>query len=141
GDVDIAFTTRTSIDPDRGVAIDRVKASVSSILNHSMRFGLDGKLVPEALRATVQEYVDGYELYDHVLHAGRNPRRMAELGLTDYAMRRSALAGAPRDWIARLEQLAEAGVTKIWTTLGGSPLDRQLRDLKLIGEEVMPRFV
>jgi 5,10-methylenetetrahydromethanopterin reductase len=139
-DVDVWFTTRTAIDPDRDTAIERVKASVSSILNHSMRFGLEGKLVPDALRKAIQEYVDGYELYDHVLQAGRNPKRMDELGLTEYALGRFALAGAPRDWIARIEQLADAGVTGIWTTLGGAGLDRQLRDLTLIGEEVMPRF-
>ena len=89
----------------------------------------------------MQEYVDGYELYDHVLHAGRNPKRMDELGLTDYALRRFALAGTPRDWIARIEQLAEAGATKLWVGLGGSELDRQLRDLRMLGEEIMPRFV
>lgn len=96
--IDLWFTARTAIDPDHDVAIDRVKASVSSILNHSMRFGLEGKLLPDELRARVQEYVDGYELYDLVLQAGRNPKRMEKLGLTDYALRRFALAGTPRDW-------------------------------------------
>jgi 5,10-methylenetetrahydromethanopterin reductase len=140
-DVDIWFTTRNALDVDHDTAIDRVKASVSSILNHSMRFGLEGKLLPEEMKKTVQEYVDGYELYDHVLHAGRNPKRMDELGLTDYALRRFALAGTPRDWIARIEQIAEAGATKIWVGLGGSDLDRQLRDLQMLGAEIMPRFV
>ena len=37
-DVDIWFTTRNALDADHDTAIDRVKASVSSILNHSMRF-------------------------------------------------------------------------------------------------------
>ncbi len=140
-DVDIWFTTRNALDVDHDTAIDRVKASVSSILNHSMRFGLAGKLVPEGLEKTVQEYVDGYELYDHVLHAGRNPKRMDELGLTDYALRRFALAGTPGDWIDRIEQIAAAGATKIWVGLGGTDVDRQLRDLRMLGEEIMPRFV
>jgi 5,10-methylenetetrahydromethanopterin reductase len=139
--VDIWFTTRNALDIDHDTAIERVKASVSSILNHSMRFGLEGKLVPEGLAKTVQEYVDGYELYDHVLHAGRNPKRMDELGLTDYALRRWALAGTPGDWIARIEQIAGAGATKLWVGLGGTDLDRQLRDLRMLGEEIMPRFV
>ena len=139
--VDIWFTTRNALDADHDTAIERVKASVSSILNHSMRFGLDGKLVPEELRATVQEYVDGYVLYDHVLQAGQNPKRMDELGLTDYALRRFALAGTPRDWIARIAELAEAGATKLWVGLGGSDLDRQRHDLRMLGEEIMPHFV
>jgi 5,10-methylenetetrahydromethanopterin reductase len=138
--VDIWFTTRTSLDADRHTAIERVKASVSSILNHSMRFGLDGKLVPEDLRERIQEYVDGYELYDHVLQSGRNPKRMDELGLTDYALRRFAMAGTPRDWIARIEHLAQAGATRLWVGLGGADLDRQRHDLRVIGEEIMPKF-
>ena len=92
-------------------------------------------------RARIQDYVDGYELYDHVLHAGRNPRRMADLGLTDYAVERWALAGAPRDWIARIEQLAERGATKLWVGVSGGDLDAQARCLRLMGEQVMPRFV
>jgi 5,10-methylenetetrahydromethanopterin reductase len=138
---EIWFTTRNALDVDHDTAIDRVKASVSSILNHAMRFGLEGKLLPDEMKKTVQEYVDGYELYDHVLHAGRNPKRMDELGLTDYALRRWALAGNPKDWIARIEQIADAGATRIWVGLGGSDLDRQLRDLTMLGEEIMPRFV
>jgi 5,10-methylenetetrahydromethanopterin reductase len=139
--VDIWFTTRTSLDADHDTAIERVKASVSSILNHSMRFGLDGKLVPDALRGQIQDYVDGYVLYDHVLQAGRNPKRMDELGLTDYALRRFALAGTPRDWIARIEEIATAGATKIWVGLGGGSLEHQLHDLTILGEQIMPHFV
>jgi 5,10-methylenetetrahydromethanopterin reductase len=138
--VDIWFTTRNALDADRDIALERVKASVSSILNHSMRFGLDGKLVPPELRARIQAYVDGYELYDHVLQSGRNPKRMDELGLTDYALRRFALAGTPRDWIARIEQLAQAGATRLWVGLSGGDLDRQRHELRLIGEEIMPKF-
>src|SRR6185503_21229382 len=123
-------TTRCSLHDDSETGIRNVKASVSSILNHSMRFGLDDKHVPDDLRAKVQTYVDGYELYDHVLQEGRNPKRMDELGLTDYALRRWALAGTPRDWIDRIEQIAAAGVTKIWVGLGGADLDRQLHDLR-----------
>jgi alkanesulfonate monooxygenase SsuD/methylene tetrahydromethanopterin reductase-like flavin-dependent oxidoreductase (luciferase family) len=139
--VDVWFTTRTSLHPDRERAIEDVKPSVSSILNHSMRFGLDDKSVPDDLRAKVQAYVDGYELYDHVLHGGRNPRRMEELGLTDYALRRFALAGNPGDWIARIEELAEAGARKLWVGLGGGDLGSQVRTMRLLAAEIMPRFV
>jgi 5,10-methylenetetrahydromethanopterin reductase len=140
-DVDVWFTARSSLHEDRDTAVDNVKASVSSILNHSMRFGLEGKHVPPALQAAVQEYVDGYELYDHVLQAGRNPKRMAALGLTDYAIKRFALAGNPRDWIARIEELATAGATKLWVSVSGGGLDGQLHYMRILGEQIMPRFV
>jgi 5,10-methylenetetrahydromethanopterin reductase len=140
-DVDIWFTTRTSLHEDRVQAIDNVKASVSSILNHAMRFGLDGKLVPDALRQRVQTYVDGYVLYDHVLGTGQNPRRMEALGLTDYAIKRWALAGNPRDWIARIEEIAAAGATKLWISASGGTLDRQMHYMRLFGEQILPQFM
>jgi 5,10-methylenetetrahydromethanopterin reductase len=140
-EVDVWFTARTWLDEDHDRAVENVKASVSSILNHSMRFGLDGKHVPEDLRAAVQAYVDGYDLYDHVLHAGRNPRRMDELGLTRYALERFALAGTPRDWIARIETLAERGVSRLWVGVNGADLDAQLRTMRVMGEHVLSRFV
>jgi 5,10-methylenetetrahydromethanopterin reductase len=140
-DVDIWFTTRTSLDDDRDRAIQGVKASVSSILNHSMRFGLDGKHLPDELRAKVQEYVDGYELYDHVLQEGRNPKRMDALGLTNYAIERFALAGNASDWIKRIEQIAEAGARKIWVSLRATDMDTQHYYMKVLGGQIMSRFV
>ena len=140
-DVDIWFTTRTSLHEDRARALDNVKASVSSILNHSMRQGLDDKHVPNDLRTKIEQYVDGYVLYDHVVHEGRNPRRMDELGLTDYAIRRFALAGNVGDWIARIEELASAGATKLWVGPVGGRLDSQLHYMRILGEQIMSRFV
>jgi 5,10-methylenetetrahydromethanopterin reductase len=140
-EVDIWFTTRTSLHEDRDRAITNVKASVSSILNHSMRYSLEAKYVPADMREKIQTYVDGYVLYDHVLQAGRNPQRMEELGLTDYALRRFALAGNPADWIARIEELAEAGATQLWVSPGGGRLERQLHYMQILGKEIMAHFV
>jgi alkanesulfonate monooxygenase SsuD/methylene tetrahydromethanopterin reductase-like flavin-dependent oxidoreductase (luciferase family) len=139
--VDIWFTTRTALHEDRAKALENAKASVSSILNHSMRQTLEGKHVPDALRAKIREYVDNYVLYDHVVSSGENPRRMEQLGLTDYAMRRFALAGDPNDWIARIEELAGAGATKLWLNAEGGKLDRQLHYMRILGERIMARFV
>ena len=140
-EVDIWFTTRTSLHEDHDLAIKNVKASVSSILNHSMRFTLEGKLVPEDLKPQLQKYVDGYVLYDHVVSEGANPRRMDELGLTDYALKRFALAGNPEAWIARIEELANAGATRLWLNAEGGSLDRQFHYMRMLGEKIMSRFV
>ena len=139
-DIDIWFTTRTSLHEDSATGIENVKASVSSILNHAMRFGLEGKNLPEELKERVQGYVDGYVLYDHVLGAGQNPKRMEAFGLTDYAIKRWALAGNARDWIARIEEIAEAGATKLWIGAGGGGIDRQTHYMRIFGEQIMPHF-
>jgi 5,10-methylenetetrahydromethanopterin reductase len=140
-DVDIWFTTRTSLHENNDTAINNVKASVSSILNHSMRSTLEGKLVPEDIKPKLQKYVDGYVLYEHVVSEGSNPRRMDELGLTDYALKRFALAGNPEAWIARIEELAQSGATKLWLNAEGGNLDRQFHYLRMLGEKIMSRFV
>src|SRR6202021_3105135 len=113
-EVEVWFPTPPALDADRDKAIERIPASVSSILNHSMRFGLDGKNVPTQFRAKIAEYIEGYELYDHVLQAGRNPKRMAELGLTEYGLEGFALAGNANDWIERIGELAALGASRLW---------------------------
>jgi len=140
GEVEIWFTTRSSLHLDRETAIGEVHGSISSILNHAMRFGLEGKNVPEALQRTVQEYVDGYVLYDHVQNHGENPRRMEALGLTRYALDRFALAGTPEDWVERLSALHDAGVRRVWFGPGHYDLDRQIHDMTLFRDRVAPHF-
>ena len=139
-EAEVWFTTRSSLDADRDKAIERSHASVSSILNHSMRFGLEGKNVPSQFRAKIAEYVAGYELYDHVLQAGRNPKRMAELGLTQYGLDRFALAGNAKDWIERIGEVAELGASRLWLSTGNGNLDRQIHYMKVFTEEIMPHF-
>jgi hypothetical protein len=43
-------------------------------------------------------------------------------------------------FLAWIEQLADAGAIRLWIGFGGADLERQLRDLALFGEHVMPRF-
>lgn len=139
-EVEVWFTTRSSLDADRNRAIERIHASVSSILNHSMRFGLEGKNVPGQLKAKIAEYIEGYELYDHVLQAGRNQERMAELGLTEYGLERFALAGNVKDWIERIGELAESGASRLWLSTESGDLDRQIHYMKIFTQEIMPHF-
>ena len=140
-DVPVWFTTRSSLNEDREKSINGIHASVSSILNHSMRFGLDNKSVPGQFRDKIQEYVDGYELYDHVLQGGRNPKRMEDLGLTDYAMDRYALAGNAKDWIERISAIADAGGTNIWFSVEPGPIEQQIHYMKMFEKEILPEFV
>ena len=133
-----AVPGRSSLDADRDKAIERIHASVSSILNQSMRFGLEGKNVPSRFRAKIAAYIEGYELYDHVLRAGRNPRRMAELGLTQYGLDRFALAGNPKDWIERIGELAELGASRLWFSTESGDLDRQLHYMKVFVGQILP---
>lgn len=140
GDIPLWFTTRTSLDEDREKARAAVYDSVASILNHSMRFGLENKSVPTQLRAKIQEFVDGYALYEHQVQHGTNGKRMVELGLAEYAMDRYALAGTVGDWIDRIGALADAGATNLYISVERGNLDRQIHYMKIFAEQIRPRF-
>jgi 5,10-methylenetetrahydromethanopterin reductase len=139
-DVEVWFSCRSVLSEDRDWARNQVKAGASSILNHSMRVGLDGKHVPEELRDSVAAYVQRYELADHVLAKGRNVAAMDECGLTDFALARWGIFGDTDDWIARIAQVAEAGVQRLFLGFGLGDLDRQRHCLKLFGEVILPNF-
>ena len=74
------------------------------------------------------------------LQAGRNPKRMAELGLTEYGIERFALAGNANDWIGRISELAELGASRLWLSTESGDLDRQIHYMKVFTEQVMPHF-
>ncbi len=139
-DVEVWFTTRSSLHDDHDKAIENVMASVSSILHHSMKVSLEDKHVPDELRDQIQAYVDGYVLYEHVQSGGSNPKNMQAMGLADYAIKRFALAGNAKDWIGRIEEIADAGATKLWMNLGGSNPEEAKHYMKVFGEEIMPHF-
>ena len=139
-DVEVWFTARSALHEDRETAHENVYAFVSSILNHSMRFGLEEKHVPGQFRDAVQQYVDEYALYEHIQDGGSNPKHMQDLGLTDYAMERFALAGNPKDWIERIEELAARGATNLWINAERQSLDEQIHYMKLFGKEILPHF-
>lgn len=76
-----------------------------------------------------------------MLQGGRNPRRMEDLGLTDYAMDRFALAGNAKDWIERIGAIADAGGTNIWFSAEPGPIEKQIHYMKMFEREVLPEFV
>jgi hypothetical protein len=61
--------------------------------------------------------------------------------LTDYALRRFALAGNSSDRISRIEAIAQAGATKLRVSLGAGDLASQTRCMRILGTEIMPRFM
>ena len=90
--------------------------------------------------ATGTSPVDGYELYDHILVGGRNPRRLEALSLTDYALERYALAGNVTDWIERIGALADSGGVNIWFSTQHGGIEAQIHTMKLFAREIMPEF-
>ncbi|MER5217651.1 LLM class flavin-dependent oxidoreductase [Streptomyces sp. NPDC002838] len=131
------FTVRSVLDADRETARNRVLPSLASILHHSMRGGVEGRLVPERHHDAVREYVGQYNLADHQRPAGTNELLMERLGLTEFAMTRWGMAGDPGGWIRRISDLAASGVRRMWLANRGS-LPQLEWVLRTFGERVLP---
>lgn len=139
GEVDLWHTCRTDLSEDRETSIARLAASLGSMLHHSMRFGVQGRFVPEELQPKVTEFVDRYVLDDHQAIGGTNDKLLNELGVAGYAFSRWGIAGNAKDWIKRIEQLADAGATQLWLSSRGTMADLQ-GNLRYLGENILPHF-
>jgi alkanesulfonate monooxygenase SsuD/methylene tetrahydromethanopterin reductase-like flavin-dependent oxidoreductase (luciferase family) len=138
-DVDVWHTCRTELSDDREASAAKLAASLSSMLHHSMRFGVEGRFVPEELQPRVREFVQRYLLDDHQAVGGANDRLLTEYGLADYALSRWGIAGNAKDWIERIEEIANGGATQLWLTSRGSIAELQ-RNLRYLGENILPHF-
>ena len=78
--------------------------------------------------------VSGIDLYSI------GPKRMAELGLTEYGLERFALAGNANDWIERIGELAELGASRLRLSTEAGDFDRQIHYMKVFTEQIMPHF-
>ncbi|KAA9160752.1 LLM class flavin-dependent oxidoreductase [Amycolatopsis acidicola] len=132
------FTVRSALDDDREAARAQVRASLASILHHSMRHGVEDRLVPEEFHAAIRDYVRGYTLAEHQSTGGANERLMERLGLTGFAMQRWGLAGDAADWIERIGELRANGIRRIWLANRGR-MPQLKRMLRTFGEDVLPR--
>jgi len=132
------FTVRSVLAPDPDAARAAVRASLASILHHSMRSGVEGRCVPERHHDAIREFVTRYVLGDHQTVGGANEKLLHELGLAEFAFERWAMAGDDRDWTERIAQLEESGVRRIWLANRGT-VTRMRQSLRMFGEKVLPR--
>ena len=54
---------------------------------------------------------------------------------------RSVKESLPSDWIKRIEQIADAGARKLWVNLRAADMDSQQHYMRILGEQIMSRFV
>lgn len=132
-DLDIWWSARPSVAPTVEQAIEEIKGSISSAGNHSMRFGFEGKNIPDDIAPRLQRFVDGYDPTQHQAAASDNVQRMEEAGLTDYFYDRWGVVGDPQGFADRLRELQSRGVHRLWFAWGAA----KLHHFQLIRDEVL----
>ena len=126
-DIDIALAGMICVDEDGGRARDLVRARLANRAHHNFRFTLE--TVPREERAGVERFMAGFDI-SKPLEERADPAL-----ITDYLLRRFAIAGTPGECAARIRVLAEAGVSHVLLTPPMGVFDEVM---DLWGREVIP---
>lgn len=119
-------------------AVEENKMALAASAHHAFRFTLEGKFIPDDLRPQIEKLSASYVPAQHEqLGQTTNARLPDELGLTGYLADRFGIFGTPAQCIAKIEQIAEAGVPNIlFTAFSHDPITA----LRRLGEEVVAHF-
>jgi 5,10-methylenetetrahydromethanopterin reductase len=138
-DIDVWWHARADFGDSVEEATTRLRSALAGMGNRLLRFGHEGKHVPEDLLPALEALQANYEFLHHEEHGGklRNAPLVDELGLRDYLAARFGILGTPDDWVHRLDELAAIGVRQI--AFAGLMNDK-LGFLRTLAGEVAPRL-
>ena len=136
--VDIWWWGHINIGKNRDQAVQDLLPALCAAGNHLTRFTHEGKHIPPELLDSFQKLRTAYQVEDHFNPGGTsvNARIVEDLGLRDYLADRFAIAGSPAECAERIHQLAERGVTHIWTP---PSFTDKMAFMKSWATEVMPK--
>ncbi|HEY7247833.1 MAG TPA: LLM class flavin-dependent oxidoreductase [Xanthobacteraceae bacterium] len=136
-DVDMWWLPLTNVGADRKKAIDEIAMTLASAGSHLSRFTVEGKHIPEHLMEKVKMLGARYNSAQHDKPDSSNRELIKELGLLDYLAERFAIAGTPRDCIAKLEAAIGAGARQFWMSIHFDDKAGFMRDW---ARDIMPAF-
>ena len=126
-DIDIAMAGMIYVHEDGALARDRVRARLANRAHHNFRFTYE--TVPPDELDGVKRFMAGFDI-SKPLEERADPAL-----ITDYLLRRFAIAGTPDECVARIRELAEAGVSHVLLTPPNRDFDAVM---DLWGREVIP---
>ena len=137
GNVDMWWLPLTNVGSDRSKSIDEIAMTLASAGSHLSRFTVQGKHIPEHLMQKVKTLGSRYNPAQHDKPDSSNRELIKELGLLEYLAERFAIAGTPRDCIAKLEAAIAAGAHQFWMSIHFDDKARFMRDW---ARDIMPAF-
>lgn len=118
-DLDLWWLCGCRIEKDRATAEERMLSVSAAIFNAHFRTSLEGKGLPDDLRADAQRLIHMYDFDNHIKHGARatNAEILRSMPrLRDHISGRYLIGGTPDDCIGQLERAASAGATQFWWT-------------------------
>ncbi|MEV0232252.1 LLM class flavin-dependent oxidoreductase [Nonomuraea sp. NPDC050786] len=97
-------------------AVAEIAAALASDVALRLKAPHMRKLVPPGLLGAVEEMERRYDVWDFV-HGGKNARLLEELGLTDFALSLTGVAGTVAEVAEQLKALESVGVTGMLAAL------------------------
>lgn len=137
-DIDIWISSRANVDDDRDQAVEDLKSNIAGMANHSLRFTLEDKGIPEEYRDKVLELKEEYDPHLHQ-ETGKsdNVRLLERLELTEFIADRYAIVGEPADCVAKIRDINQVdGIDGIYIS---TPTNRTKTVLTRMAEEVFPK--
>ncbi|MDO8532440.1 MAG: LLM class flavin-dependent oxidoreductase [Dehalococcoidia bacterium] len=116
-DIDIWWMViAANVDTDRRAAVREVLSSLAGGARMIMRFGSQGKNIPERYLGAMRKLDVAYAPSQHVVRSGAQPNAqlVESLGLTDYLAERFSLAGTPDDVLEKIKRCVDAGADQLW---------------------------
>lgn len=133
---------RANIRDDYDDAVEEIKPFLAGMANHSFRFTLEGKNVPEEyvepIKTLKEEYVD----HEHVPGETTdtpNSRLVERLELTDFLAERFAIVGTAADCMRKIESIQEVDdVDGLAMVMAPTETSRMIEFFTRMGENVLP---
>lgn len=123
-DLEIWAFVKSNVADSFESAVRDNKMALAASAHHAFRFTLEGKHLPDAVKPKIQKLLDAYDAHQHEQHGPTiNAQLPDDLGLTGYLAERFGVFGSLEQCIARVEQIADAGVHNLlFTVLGEDPI-------------------
>jgi len=137
-EVDIWVVSRCNVSDDRVEALEQLKPALAGMANHSLRYTLEDKAIPEEYKDRVETLKTEYDSHQHQ-ETDRNPNveLLERLNLTEFIADRYAIVGEPDDCAAKIESIAEVeAVDGIYLS---TPTNRSRTVLEMMATDVIPQ--
>lgn len=125
--------------PSEAEGIDLIPSVLAGTANHVFRFTLEGKGLPEDLKARVRGLMGEYQSRHHAQPGQANPNNalIDKWGLRDYLARQGTIAGPPEHCVERLHEVASYGVRNIVVS---QFIADQYTWMRTFADHVLPAF-
>ena len=141
-DLDIWWYIRGNLVDDKEQGIHEARMALASCANHSFRFTLEGKYIPEEHKPAIRRLQKRYDSAHHQVVDGVNAEVLDEADpkLKYSLAERFAIIGPPEEYIRRIEMLADLGATQLNIVGVAATPEEQEAKMQRFADEMMPHF-